>query len=290
MKRDTLYTYLRRLVIASLPLAVGGCPFGNNCPTHNEWQVVVDGGLPDGMALDDAGCEAICTPDPESPTKVHSCEASTTDGSALVVQCHGTTPCLGRRSFDTVVRAPAEPNRLAALFSSMCELEAAAVPAFRRLQSELVAHGAPAALVARAARAELDEVRHVQVKAHPARSLVEIACENAAEGCVRETYGALLAAWQAETAGDPAVRRSMNIIARDESRHAELAWDIDRWAQPQLDESESAKVKAARKEAMGELSCELTIEPAEEVSKQAGAPTAEQALMLAAQLSRELWA
>jgi hypothetical protein len=36
----------------------------------------------------------------------------------------------------------------------------------------------------------------IKVGAFPARSLEDLAVENATEGCVRETYGALLALWQ----------------------------------------------------------------------------------------------
>ena len=55
------------------------------------------------------------------------------------------------------------------------------------------------------------------------RRPVEIARENAEEGCVRETFGALLAAHQAAYACDPEVREVMTRIAGDELRHAALA-------------------------------------------------------------------
>jgi hypothetical protein len=60
--------------------------------------------------------------------------------------------------------------------------------------------------------------------APPARSLEELAVENAVEGCVRETYGALTAIWQARTAKDPSVAAAVRRIARDETRHAALSW------------------------------------------------------------------
>jgi hypothetical protein len=67
--------------------------------------------------------------------------------------------------------------------------------------------------------AMLDEVRHArdvqvlardfgaetvwaQVKQTALRSLLEIALDNAREGCVRETFGALLATYQAASAED----------------------------------------------------------------------------------------
>ena len=54
--------------------------------------------------------------------------------------------------------------------------------------------------------------------------------ENAREGCVRETFGALIAMHQAERAGDPIIRRAMRRIAEEETRHAELAWEVASWS------------------------------------------------------------
>jgi len=50
------------------------------------------------------------------------------------------------------------------------------------------------------------------------------------EGCVGETLGALLAAEQRDVATDPEVRAFLTKLARDEERHAELAWRFVRWA------------------------------------------------------------
>ncbi|MGH7436059.1 MAG: ferritin-like domain-containing protein, partial [Polyangiaceae bacterium] len=71
--------------------------------------------------------------------------------------------------------------------------------------------------------------RRPRVERGPVRPLEDIATENAAEGCVRETFGALIGIWQARFAGDPQVRRAMNGVARDESRHAALSWEVARW-------------------------------------------------------------
>ena len=91
----------------------------------------------------------------------------------------------------------------------MAALEAASVPAFERLSAELALHGAPSALVARALEARDDERRHaalvvalarrygaergaVRRSALPLRSLRAVAEENGVEGCVHETFAALL--------------------------------------------------------------------------------------------------
>jgi hypothetical protein len=45
----------------------------------------------------------------------------------------------------------------------------------------------------------------------------------------------------------------MNVIARDEASHAELAWQIAAWIEPQLDLSERAQLASARSAALAEL-------------------------------------
>jgi hypothetical protein len=66
----------------------------------------------------------------------------------------------------------------------------------------------------------------------PEIRLLEVAVENAVEGCVRETFGVAVAMIRAERAGDKQVRRAMRSIARDEMQHAELSWAVARWTSP----------------------------------------------------------
>ena len=129
--------------------------------------------------------------------------------------------------------------------------EHASVAAFSRFALHLLSVGAPPALVAAAQRAALDEIRHARdafALAHrygrrdvgpaPLRvddslgalSLADIAELTAEEGCVGETLGAILAAEQAGFASDPIAHDVLRRIARDEARHAELAWSFVRWA------------------------------------------------------------
>jgi hypothetical protein len=72
-----------------------------------------------------------------------------------------------------------------------------------------------------------------------------MARENAVEGCVNETFGALVAAWQAAHARDASRRRSFARIAADEARHAALSWAVARWAEGRLDSGARARVAAA---------------------------------------------
>jgi hypothetical protein len=143
--------------------------------------------------------------------------------------------------------------------------EAASVVAFERLASVLAAHGAPADLVHRAKNAATDEARHAVRFAKLARvhgatvppfsvtakapSLFELALENATEGCVRETFGALVVLHQAAHAHDAGVRAAFASIAEDEAEHAALSWELRAWFNSRLSSKERAEVDAAHEQA-----------------------------------------
>jgi hypothetical protein len=142
-------------------------------------------------------------------------------------------------------------------------LEAASIPAFVYLARELDALGAPRNLVRGALVAVRDEIRHarimnalaarfggtppvVEVGLPRLRSLEDLAIENAIEGCVRETWGAIVAMWQAERAQNDELRKIFRAISDDEARHASLAWAVDRWAATRLDAAAVRRVADAR--------------------------------------------
>ncbi len=254
----------------------------------------LDSGLPDANDFDgavlgpgqsgDAGqseCAALCG------RYVFSCTVESA-GPPAVVSCQ--PDCTGRRPAGLRAGASGARSPLGAYFASMTQLEAASVPAFRRMARELAGFGAPRALVRAAERAARDEVRHAraaaamarrfgaraasfEVDACGARSLEEFAIENAIEGCVRETYGALVATWQARAAGDAQVRSHMQRIARDETAHAALAWKTDAWVRARLGRAARARVDAAREAALRELVDAIAkSEPSAEVAGIAGVP------------------
>ena len=157
-------------------------------------------------------------------------------------------------------------------FARMAYGEAASVHAFAELEADLVRWGAPAELIAAASRSARDEVRHARLMAHraracggavevlvprvrrrtsrsAARSLESIARENAVEGCINETFGALQLRWQATHARAAADRRLFARIAVDETRHAALSWLVAQWAEPLLDARARRRVAAARSRA-----------------------------------------
>ena len=197
---------------------------------------------------------------------------------------------LGRRPEGLVEDDATEyDGSLGAFFARCAELEAASVPAFARLASELAAWSAPPPLVRAAERSALEELRHaeqmsalasrfgrspnaVTVRPPNARSLRDLAEENAVEGCVHESFGALLALWQSRTSTDPVVRDALTSIARDETRHAALSKRVDHWAQAQLSPEERRHIDAARARAVDAL-CERGFDPVrDELRSVAGLP------------------
>jgi hypothetical protein len=80
-------------------------------------------------------------------------------------------------------------------------------------------------------------------------TLAELARQNAVEGQVGETIGALVATCQARAAA-PELRGVFASIARDEARHAELAHQLARWLEPRLTASERTMVADARQSAI----------------------------------------
>lgn len=141
---------------------------------------------------------------------------------------------------------------LAEFWTQIALAEYASIAEFHRTCLELLRFGAPDTLIAGAQRAALDEARHAKrafelasryagetIAPGPlplpervplASSLVEFARSTLRDGCGAETCSAWLYAQLSLQAADPAVKRVMDGIVRDETRHAELAWAVVRWA------------------------------------------------------------
>jgi hypothetical protein len=260
----------------------------------------------DGCLLFIVDCADVCTSDAGFSQCEYAEGAGCSDGGlaadsgqSVTIECEICSGPSGRRTAG--LRRPARTKAASVLgeyFADAAFLEAASVPAFERLARELGVHGAPAELVRAAERSARDEVRHARTAARLARrygaepgvahvtnarprGLEAVARENAVEGCVRETFGAMLATWQAANAKDPAVRRSMARIASDETRHAALAWAVARWADARLDARARGRVRLARRAAARALERELAREPPEVLVREAGVPRARVARLLA---------
>jgi hypothetical protein len=105
---------------------------------------------------------------------------------------------------------------------------------------------------------------------------------------VRETFGAALAMWQAEHAGDAEVRHTMASIADDEAEHAELAWDVAHWIEARLTDAERRAVQAERRQAQCDLELSLDAEADEMLTAGAGLPRRAQVGALFRAVQREL--
>jgi hypothetical protein len=138
----------------------------------------------------------------------------------------------------------------AAYWAQAGAMEHASVASFARFALELLALGAPAALIADAQRAGLDEVEHARLayglaSAYAGRPIgpgpldlgaLRVATDRREvmralieEACVGETLGVAEALALAESAQDPALVPIHRRIAEDEQRHAELAWRTLAW-------------------------------------------------------------
>jgi hypothetical protein len=214
--------------------------------------------------------------------------------------------CTGRRPAGLCARVAGNAgSALGEFFADAARLEAASVVAFKRLADELAALGAPSQLIAAAWRSALEEVRHARlvgalalrcgarlsapvIAPAQARTCFALALENAVEGCVRETYGALLAHCQAEAALDPEVRQVMRVLARDETRHALLAWQIAAFLAPRLSAREQQALALARSAAFAQLIREQDCGLAANDRKRIGLPDAATSELLLARLRLEL--
>ncbi len=298
--------WMRRIALGlpMVALPIQGCSSVTNCdpPRH---QVSFDLG---SVIRSDGGidCASTCR---ELAVGVdagvrlaipETCHESTDDPSNPRLICtYYEYLCTGRRPQSLVHRSlPVTPStHVGSWLAQTAHLEAASVPAFRELADELALHGAPSELAREARRAADDEVRHaasvtrlaamygalpasIQRSPFAARSLRELAFDNATEGCAREAYGALAAVHQANTATDPEVAQAFLAIAQDEARHALLSFAMHDWFTDRLQPRDRRDMEDARRAALDDLVQQLTPEPEPELRGLLGVPEAEQAIAL----------
>jgi hypothetical protein len=183
--------------------------------------------------------------------------------------------------------SPSHRARLAKHWADVARLEHASIAAFARVTLDLLALGAPSALVQATARALADETEHARLMFGLAEayagapvgpgplavdgalegvSLADFARRTGREGCVGETLSALEAQLAADQATDPAVRDLLARIADDEGRHAALAWQTVAWAIEQGGEGVHRIVEREIDAALAEMLSRLEkpAEPAED--------------------------
>ncbi|MDB4936236.1 MAG: putative lipoprotein [Labilithrix sp.] len=272
-------------------------------------------GIPDAAGFVLNGCDfyLYSAADPDAGDASLGCAVPASEGCSngmytrspsapLTFECLDCFGGGGRRPVG-LRRAPkrAAASGLAAYFAQMAHDEAASVHAFVRMHDELSRLGAPASLVVAAQRSARDERRHARMMARRARALgapvfparvrrasrrtlEAIARENAVEGCVQETFGALLMRFQATRSCDASSRRLFARIADDETRHAALSWELARWAEAKLEGPARARVVAARARAVRSLRTKLAARSdaaaCSDTRAIAGQPTHDEAIAL----------
>ncbi|WAS90441.1 ferritin-like domain-containing protein [Nannocystis punicea] len=149
------------------------------------------------------------------------------------------------------VAAPALRARLRDHWTAIALAEHASVASFAAFVLQLLAVGAPPALVSDAQRAMADEIEHARIafalaslyegtgvgpgslpvgRPHLVGDLDAVVAAAIAEACVAETLAGLELREAAARAEDPALARLLARIAADEQRHAELGWRFVQWA------------------------------------------------------------
>ncbi|MEZ4428764.1 MAG: ferritin-like domain-containing protein [Nannocystaceae bacterium] len=256
-------------------------------------------------------CEQLLLPTDSSVSTMRSCvysiveeDGMTTDPSTIVatIACEGEyyATCVGRRPLGHV--EPAGDATLAGYLAQAAQLEAASVLAFHQLADRLTAWGAPVELVDRCRRAAGEEARHAERMAALAEAgggavpeprtvpvredMLSHAVHNAVEGCVGESWGALLGALSAARAEEP-LRAAYAAIAPDEADHGQLAWEVHTWLMSQLDERERARVRAALRAALDRLP-RVARDQAARLPGALGLPTSDELAALAEQFAAGL--
>jgi hypothetical protein len=240
--------------------------------------------LDDDGLLDVAGCASLCADmhwDPSGVVEVYDCEdlGETGTEGAHTVSCHieEQAYCEGRAHESLAERGSGSaPSASGAWLARAACAEAGAVHAFLALRRELAVHGGGGWSAG------------PTVQPTPVRSLVEIAIENAVEGCVNETFAALVAGWQSQHADAADVRVVMARIAADEAGHAQLAYDLHAWLETVLTDAERAQVTAAWSTAARAVADSESVAD-EAVRQELGLPDREQRAALASELGLRLW-
>jgi hypothetical protein len=226
-----------------------------------------------GPAIDD--CNAFCKGPGSSQNPFPTgCDVRIYKDGKRELECTAECPG-GRRPEGYGGEASTAHHPLGRFFARLAQLETVSIGAFGALATELERHGAAASLVARARRARRDEVRHARaawslarrfgapterlarMPRARARSVADLAEENAAEGCVRETFGAIIARFQGRRSEDAQIAEAMRAIAVDEADHAALAWDLDAFFMTRLDARGRARRARAIRRALAELRDEI---------------------------------
>jgi len=193
------------------------------------------------------------------------------DGSTVVgsIECSGEIieyMCKGRRPLGY-------QEGTGGYFARSAHLEAASVVAFVQLSRQLQRWDAPKDLIERCVEAAQDEVRHSNIMARLAKCFTEklsplqvdstaedlftVALHNATEGCIFETWSALEMKLISHTAKTEELRNVFAKIAEDETKHAQLSWDLHHWFLARLSAPQRQEILTAQRNALRVLQEEV---------------------------------
>jgi hypothetical protein len=288
------------------------------CMDATEWDRTWDingddfgGYLDEDGELSDAQCFQICEDMPEEweyYEEILDCAITGQDssgGASITCAYYGAPYCEGRAHGAIESAGGIEAaSRTHAWLARAAHAEASSVGAFLKLRRELAAHGAPEDLLRSCLLAARDESMHAGMMAGlcaregvgippvvqsetQQRSLLDLAIENAVEGCVHEAFAAVQAAYQARSADSGEMRRLFACIARDESRHAQLAQQIHHWLKLRLDARENHLVEQARLGALGALCGGVASSDTPFGDRSLGLPGRDMALAIAGRFAAE---
>ncbi len=151
---------------------------------------------------------------------------------------------------ETASLTPELRSALAAHFTAMAAMEHASIGSFARFSLELLALGAPPALLQASHEAGLDEIVHARLAyalatvysgqpvgpgrlpisgVAPSSDPTAIVSALVREACVGETVAAAEALALSTIVTDPALRGAYARVSEDEARHAELGWRTLSW-------------------------------------------------------------
>ena len=219
--------------------------------------------------------------------------------------------CVGRKPPGILEFKPQEirknQNAVGSLLSRNAAFEAASVIAFEHLREELEFYDAPLSILKKIDAAIVDERRHAiqiaqlahcygqtadqfKVTKSVIRSLESIATDNMIEGCIGESWGALVGLHQAVTASDKSIAQVMQVIANEEIEHASLSWEIHAWLFPQLTSQEKERVVIAKQMALLELIKKAQQGTDQYVNQVMGLPEPKTATILAKKLVQSVMA
>jgi hypothetical protein len=218
-----------------------------------------------------------------------TCAPNVTCGRPFLVEAEArVAPVVHNSAWTADARSPrldhltlSERAALAQNWTKMGQMEHASIAAFARFSLQLLSLGAPPELVQACTQALADETAHTRLcfalaSAYAGRaigpgpldvsgsltltSLADIVDLVIAEGCIGETSAALEALEAAETASDPVIAAAYAQIARDEQRHAELAFHFLRWAL-ERDDGVAARIALALQTELGTAAAREVVAP-----------------------------